>query len=87
MKHQRHFGSASDVRLTEVARLSALISDLDSDVRILNCEIATEEERARVSDSSDAAYPMVARTLAARRDNLRHTIAALEQQVSRRKPT
>jgi hypothetical protein len=36
-------------------------------------------ERARVSDRRDAAYPILARTLAARRDNLKETIAALEK--------
>jgi hypothetical protein len=43
----------------------------DRIVHILDCDIATEEDRARVSDHSDAAYPMLARTLAARRKNLK----------------
>jgi hypothetical protein len=82
MKHQHHFGSANDVALRDVARISALISDIDRHVRILDCDIATEEERARVSDCRDAAYPILARTLAARRDNLRYTIAALETRLA-----
>jgi hypothetical protein len=45
-------------------------------------DIATEEERARISDRSNSAYPILARTLAARRDNLRDTIAALEQRLT-----
>jgi hypothetical protein len=59
-----------------------LISDLDRIVRILNCDIATEEERARISDRSDVTYPLLARTLAARRDNLRDTIAVFEQRLA-----
>jgi hypothetical protein len=59
-----------------------MIGDIDRVVRILDCDIATEEERARISDRSDAAYPMLARTLAARRDNLRDTIAALNQRLA-----
>jgi len=82
MKHQRHFGSASDVALREVARISALISDLDRVVRILDRDIATEEERTRVSNRFDAAYPILARTLAARRYNLKGTIAALERRLA-----
>jgi hypothetical protein len=78
MKHQHHFGSANDVALRDVARISALISDIDRHVRILDCDIAAEEKRARVFDPFNAAYPILARTLAARRDNLRDTIAALE---------
>ena len=82
MKHQRHYGSASDVALSEVARISALISDLDRVVRILDCDIATEEERGRVSDPFDATYPILARTLTARRDNLKNTITAFEKRLA-----
>lgn len=78
MKHQYHFESANDVALREVARISALISDLDRVVQILDSHIATEEERAGVSDPFEAAYPILARTLATRRDNLKETVAALE---------
>jgi hypothetical protein len=60
-----------------------MIGDLDRSVRLLNCDISTEEERARIFDRSDVAYPMLARTLAARRDNLRDTITALEQRLSK----
>jgi hypothetical protein len=35
-----------------------------------------------VSDRSDPTYPILARALAARRDNLRDTIAALEQRLA-----
>jgi hypothetical protein len=79
MKHQHHFGSATDVALSDMARISALINDLDCHVRILDCDIAAEEERARVLNPFNAAYPILARTLAARRDNLKETIAALEK--------
>jgi hypothetical protein len=82
MKQQRHFERASNVALKEMAHISTMISDFDRVVRILDCDIATEEERVRISDRSDAAYPMLARTLAARRDNLRDTIAALEQRLA-----
>lgn len=78
MRHEHHFGSANDVALKDVARISALISDLDRHVRILNHDIAAEEEHARVFDPFNAAYPILARTLATRRDNLKDTIGALE---------
>jgi hypothetical protein len=82
MKHQRHFERASDVALREAAQISTMISDLDRLVRLLDCDITTEKERARISDRSDPAYPILAGTLAARRDNLRDTIAALEQRLT-----
>ena len=82
MKHQRHFGSATVISLRKVAQISALISDLDRRVQILDCSIAAEEERARVFGPSDAAYPILARTLTARRNNLKETIAALEKRLA-----
>jgi hypothetical protein len=82
MKHQRHFERASDVAIREAAQISAMISDLDRLVGLLDCDITTEEERARISDRSEPAYPILARTLAARRNNLRDTIAALEQRLT-----
>ena len=81
MKRQRHFESSSGPSLREAVQIRTLIADLDRLVRIINCDIAAEEEYARVCDRSDAAYPMLARTLSARRDNLRDTIAGLEQRL------
>jgi hypothetical protein len=82
MKHQYHFGSRDDAALNETAKLKALISDLDRVVRILDSHISTEEERAGVSDPFSAAYPILARVMTARRDNLKETIAALERRLS-----
>ncbi len=74
MKHHRHFE-------TEAARTKALIADLDRIVQILDEAIAAEEELAGVSDRSQAGYPLHAREIAARRDNLMDTIAALGQRL------
>jgi hypothetical protein len=81
MKHQRHF-DASDTTSREAAQISKMIGDLDRLVRTLDYDIAAEEERAQISDRSDVAYPILARTLAVRRDNLRDTIAALEPRLA-----
>src|ERR1700687_6389628 len=75
MKHGR-IGKESALR--EAAQIRTLISDLDRIVEFLNCDIATEEEHAGVFDRTDVTYPLLAGTLAARRDNLVDTIAALE---------
>jgi hypothetical protein len=58
-----------------------MLNDLDHTVHLLNIDISTEEERVRVLDRSDPAYPILARTLATRRDNLKVTIAALEKRL------
>jgi hypothetical protein len=66
----------------EAATIENMIADLQRVVEVLNCDVSTEKERARVCDRSDARYPMLARHLAARRDNLRVTIATLEARLS-----
>ena len=82
MKHQRHFGTR-DAAQREAVKIRKMIADLDRSVQLLNCDIAIEEERTGMFDRSDAAYPMLARMLTARRDNLRETITALEKQLSK----
>ena len=75
MKHAR-VGNESALR--EAAQIRTLISDLERIVQFLNCDIATEEKHAGVFDRSDVTYSLLAGMLAARRDNLVDTIAALE---------
>ena len=82
MRSQRHFEMRSETALREAAQIRTLIADLDRVIQILNCDIASEEERTRAFDRSDAKYPMLARTLTARRDNLKNTVAALEQRLA-----
>ena len=77
VKKQRHFGTANGIAERETAVIAAMMDDLCRIVEILNCDVATEEERARVFDRSDPLYPTLARTLATRRDNLKLTVAAL----------
>jgi len=81
MKHQRHFETTTS---REAAQTKALIADLDRIVQILDDAIAAEEELAGVSDRSQAGYPLHARNMTARRDNLTETIAVLEQRLPRR---
>ena len=80
MRHQRHFGSATPAR--EALQTRVLIADITRVVQILDGDIAAEEEQARIFDRSRFDYPILARTLAARRDNLKGTIAALEKRLS-----
>jgi hypothetical protein len=82
MKHQRHFEIANATALREAAVIRTMMDDLNRTVRLLECDVATEEEHARIFDRSNSAYPILARTLAARRDNLRGTITALEQRLT-----
>ena len=80
MKHQRHFGSAIPAR--EALQTKTFIADISRIVRILDSDIAAEEEHARVYDRSQVKYPLLARTMATRRDNLVNTISALERRLA-----
>src|SRR5579871_6736578 len=82
MKHQPRFGSSEYAAVKEAAKLRALICDLDRVVRILENDVATEEAYAGVSNPRSGAYPILARVIAARRDNLKETIAALERRLA-----
>jgi hypothetical protein len=82
MEHQRDFKSASKFVSREVAQISGLMSDLERIVGIIDLDIAAQEEDARMFDSSKAAYPITARMLRVRRDNLANTIASLERRLA-----
>jgi hypothetical protein len=81
MKHQRHLDTGEAAQ-REAIQIQKMIADLDRIVELLDYGITTEEERVRISDRSDVACPILARMMAARRDNLRKTITALQQRRS-----
>ena len=59
-------------------QVATLIGDLSRTDHILTADIEHEEARAGVRDLSDPAYPVLARSLRTRRENIRVTIAMLE---------
>ena len=70
----------------QTVAISKILADLVRTVKLIECEIAAQEEGANVSYQSDVKYPMLARTLIERRDNLKVTINALEQRLGERAP-
>ena len=68
---------------TNKLQIATLIGSLSRSVELITVDIEHEEARAGVRGLTDPAYPVLARTLRARRDNIRATIALLE---SRRAP-
>ena len=78
----RQFGIEREKARREAEQIRTVIVDLDCTVQLLDCEIAAEELRARVFNPTNIAYPTLAKSLAARRDNLNDTIAALEKQLA-----
>jgi hypothetical protein len=63
---------------TNKLQIATLIGDLSRSVETLTADIEHEEQRAGVRDVSDPAYPVSARSLRARRENIGATIASLE---------
>jgi hypothetical protein len=59
-------------------QIAALIGNLSRSVEILTADIEREEAQAGFRNLADPTYPVLARTLRARRDNIRVTIASLE---------
>jgi hypothetical protein len=59
-------------------QIARLIGNLSRSVEMLTIDIEHEETQAGVRDSSDPAYPVLARSLRVRRENIRVTIASLE---------
>jgi hypothetical protein len=82
MKQRRHRRIEIQSALQEAARIRPMIIEIDRIVQLLDCDIAFEEERSRVSDRCDPAYSILARTLAVRRDNLKVTISTLEKRLA-----
>jgi hypothetical protein len=62
-------------------QIVTLIESLSRSVELLTVHIEHEETRVGVRDVSDPAYPVLARSLRTRRDNIRTTIASLEALV------
>ena len=66
----------------EVAKIRTLLANINRTLQIIDSDIELEEARARISDRSDPAYPLIARVMTVRRDNLKQTIATLENQLA-----
>ncbi len=66
---------------TTKLQVKALIADLSQSIDLLTVDIEFEEERTGVHDVSEPTYPVLGRSLRARRENLEATIASLQKVV------
>ena len=81
MEKLLHYNTAQEIISRQAEVIQGMMADLKRTILILNIDISTEVGRVGILDRSDPAYPILARTLGARRDNLKITIAALEQRL------
>lgn len=85
MASQHHFELKLAFASREAAQIGTLIQDLKHRISIFDSHIALEEKETRIYDPAHFAYSVSAKSLAARRDNLKVTIAALEARLVRLK--
>lgn len=64
--------------------IGKMLAELVLACRLIEADIAAEEARAGVFDRSDRRYPILAKSLNDRRDNLKGTIATLEKRHTER---
>ncbi|HEY3680963.1 MAG TPA: hypothetical protein VGL45_19785 [Bradyrhizobium sp.] len=81
MEHLDRLQGPSHAAKEDASRVRAMIADLDRVIEILDSDIATEEERSGIYDPANVEYPILARTIMGRRENLKATIAVLEATV------
>jgi hypothetical protein len=72
----------SETARKQAAVIRSMIDDLERTIQILHIDISTEEERVRVFDKSDPLYSVLARSLGARSDNLKTTVADLKHRLA-----
>jgi len=81
MKQMRHFENVTSAATRQVAGIGALIDDIRRVVELLDHDVAAENETSRIRGYTDTQSSILARTLAARRDNLKATVATLEARL------
>jgi flagellar FliJ protein len=70
-----------DEKRRRVAQIEMMIAEFDRMAADLDREIATEEQKAGISDPAHFAYPTYARAAGQRRDNLRQSAQNLQAQL------
>jgi len=63
---------------TRSRQASSLVFELQQMAALLQASLEDEENRTRIRNPSDPQYPMLARSLRARHDNLQKTISSLK---------
>jgi hypothetical protein len=81
MKRHNQIGTVTEIDPRAVHQIMAMIEDMRRVVRLLEEDIAVAEVRARVDDTADVAYPLDARAMGERRDNLAKTMASLAERL------
>jgi hypothetical protein len=79
MRKQKEIGN----NRTAVARIRNMIAGLERAVFSLNGSIEAVLEETEIRDPSNFAYPVAAKTMGLRRDNIQATIAVLSERLAK----
>jgi hypothetical protein len=71
-----------EVKRRTAAQLRIVIASLEREIANLDVSISSELALASVREPSHFAYPILAKTMQARRENLKATIAALSDRLA-----
>ena len=82
MNRQSQYGIQGAVAAREAIVIGTMLHDLTRRLALLEADLAAEEERSGVSSPTDSRYTMLARSLGARRDNLKATLASLQERLA-----
>jgi hypothetical protein len=81
MKQVRHFENVTRTATREATSIKTLIEDMRRVVGLLEDDFTVEKERSRIRGYSETERSILTKTLVARRDNLKATIATLETRL------
>jgi flagellar biosynthesis/type III secretory pathway chaperone len=84
MPNVSHFETLTERYVLVQQRTETLISDLRRLVHLIEADIKSEEERVGIFNPTRSDYPVTARQLKARWQNLTSTISRLEQALEKR---
>ena len=73
----------NEIRQREVAQIRTMVSSLKDAIAVLEVSIAADLERSCIKDPVHRAFPLTAKTMIARRDNLSNTVAALSDRLTK----
>jgi nicotinamide riboside kinase len=82
MKVLRQFEQSERRASRQASQIRSMIEDLKRGVLLLDTDIGAVEAFERQLDPTNAAYPIAARTMKARRNNLILTISFLEERLN-----
>ncbi len=74
-----------DERRRQVADLEAMLEEFRRKETDLNRQVQIEQDKAGISDIGHYAYPMFAKSMLARRENLLHSIDNISRQLAEAK--